>query len=62
MRRAGLSDCGKDARMSISSVVVVISLSCRSKIYGYAAKDSVFCCWLHTAANVATWGGGRGLL
>ena len=29
---------------------------------GYAAKESVLCCWLHISANVVTWGGGRGLL
>ena len=41
IRRAGLSCCGKDARMSIRSVVVVMLLSCRSKMDGYAAKESV---------------------
>ena len=62
MRRTGLSGCGKDSRMSICLGVAVMSLSCRSNISGYAAKASVLCCWLHTSTNVATWGGGRGLL
>ena len=61
-RRDGLSCCGNDARMSIFSAVVVMLLSCRSKMDGYAAKESILCCWLYTSANVATWGGGRGSL
>ena len=44
--------------MSIRSVVDVMLLSCRSKIAGYADKEYVLCCWLHTSTNVATWGGG----
>ena len=48
--------------MSILSTVVVMMLSCRSKMAGYADKEYVLCCWLHTPANVATWGGGRELL
>ena len=60
-RRAGLSCCGKEERMSILSEVVVMLLSCRSKMAGYEAKDSVLCFWLHTSANVETWGGRRGL-
>ena len=55
MSSAGRSCWGKDAKMSIFSVVVVTSLSCRSNISGYAAKESVLCCWLHTSAKVATW-------
>ena len=61
-RRDGISCCGKEERMFILSDVVVALLSCRSNMAGYAAKESVFCCWLHTSANVETWGGGRGLL
>ena len=41
MRRTGLSCCGKEVRMFILSDVVVASLSCRSKIAGYAAKEFV---------------------
>ena len=62
MRRAGISCCGKEAMMFILSDVVVMVISCRSKMAGYAAKESIFCCLLHTSANVETWGGGRGLL
>ena len=54
--------CGKEARMFILSDVVVTVISCRSKMAGYAAKESVLCCWMHTSANVETWGGGRGSL
>ena len=61
-RRADLSYCGKEARTSILSDVVVMVLSCRSKMAGYAAKEYVLCCWIHTSANVATWGGGQGSL
>ena len=34
----------------------------RSKIAGYAAKEFVLCCFLHTSANVEASDGGRGLL
>ena len=33
----------------------------RSKIAGYAAKEFVLCCFLHTSANVEAGDGGRGL-
>ena len=62
MRRAGLSFCDKEARMFILSDIVVTSLSCRSKMAGYAAKEFVLCCLLHTSANVEAGDGGRGLL
>ena len=42
--------------------VVVTSLLCRSKIAGYAAKEFVLCCLLHTSANIEAGDGGRGLL
>ena len=48
--------------MSIRSAVVVMSLSCRSKMAGYAAKEYVLFCWLHTSVNIAALGGGRGSL
>ena len=62
MRSAGLSCCGKEARIFILSYVVLTLLSCRSKMAGYAAKESVLFCLLHTSAKVETWGDGRGLL
>ena len=62
MRGAGLSCCGKEVRMFILSDVVMTLLSCRSKMAGYAAKDSVLYCLLHTSMNVETGDGGRGLL
>ena len=62
MRSAGLSCCGKEARMFIHSEAVVTLLSCRSKMSGYAAKESVLCSLLHISAKVETWGGGQGLL
>ena len=61
-RRDGISCGGKEARMFTLSDFVVTVLSCRPKLVGYAAKESVFCCWRHTSANVETWGGGRGSL
>ena len=48
--------------MSILSDVAVMVLSYRSKMSGYAAKESVLCCWMHNSANVASWGGRRGLI
>ena len=48
--------------MFILSDVVMTSLSFRSKIAGYAAKEFVLCCLLHTSANVEAGNGGRGLL
>ena len=48
--------------MFILSDVVVTVLSCRSTMAGYTAKESVFCCLLHTSANVETGEGGRGSL
>ena len=54
--------CGKVARMFILSDVIVMVLSCRLKMAGYAAKESVLCCWLHTSANVEIWGGSQGSL
>ena len=62
MRRAGLLCCGKEAMMFILSDVVVTVLSCRSKMAGYAIKESVLCCLMHTSANVETWGSWRGSL
>ena len=59
MRRAGLSCRGKEEKMFILADVVVTVLSCRSKMAGYAAKESVLCCLLHTSANVKTGNGGR---
>ena len=59
-RRAGSSCCVKEERMFILSDVVVTVLSCRWKMAGYAAKDSVLCCLLHTSANVETGDGRRG--
>ena len=59
MRRAGLLCCGKEARMFILSYVVVTTLSCRSKMDGYAAKESFLYCLLHTSANVETGTAGR---
>ena len=61
-RRAGLSCCGKESRMFVLSEVVVTSLSCRSNIAGYSAKEFVLCCLLHTSANVEAGDGGRELL
>ena len=51
-RRAGLSFCGKDARMFILSDLVAPPLSWSSKIAGYAAKGFVLCCLLHISVNV----------
>ena len=48
--------------MFILSDVVVTSFSCRSKIAGYAAKEFVLCCLLHTSVNLEAGDGGRGLL
>ena len=48
--------------MFILSDVAVMVLSCRSKMAGYAAKESVLCCFLHTSENVETGVGGRGSL
>ena len=62
MRRDGLSCCGKEKRMFILSYVVLKVLSCRSNMAGYAAKESVLCCLLHTSENVETWDGGQGSL
>ena len=62
MRRAGLLCCGKEARMFILSDVVVTVLSCRSNMAGYAAKESVLCCFLYNSANVETRDGGQGSL
>ena len=61
MRRASLSCCGKEARMFILSYIVVTLLFCRSKMAGYAAKEFVLCCLLHTSANVEAGDGRRGL-
>ena len=47
--------------MFILSNVVVKSLSYRSKIAGYAAKEFFHCCLLHTSANVEAGDGRRGL-
>ena len=60
MRRAGLSCCGKDAKVYIISALVVLLSFSRSKIAGYAAKESVLCCLLHISANVEADLGGRG--
>ena len=62
IRRAGFSCCVKKARMFILLDVVVTSLSCRSKIPGYTAKEFVLCYFLHTSANVEAVNGGQGLL
>ena len=62
MRKTGLSCCGKGARMFILSDVVVTAFLCRSKTAGYAAKEFVLCCLLHTSANVEAGDGGRELL
>ena len=59
MRRAGLSCCGKEARMFILSDIVVTVLSCRSTMAEYAAKESILCCFLHTSSKVETWDGGK---
>ena len=48
--------------MFILSDVVVTVLSCRSKMAGYAAKEFVLCCLLHTSVNVESGDGGQGLL
>ena len=48
--------------MFILSDVVVTLLSCRSNMAGYAAKEFVLCCLLHTSANVEAGDGGRGSL
>ena len=52
MRRDGLSCCGNYARVLIISSLVVLSYVFRSKITGYAAKESVLCYLLHFSANV----------
>ena len=62
MRRAGLSCCGKEARMFILLDVVVAACFYRSKTAGYAAKEFFLCCLLHTSANVEAGDGGRELL
>ena len=62
IRRTGLLCCSQEARMFILSDVVVTVLSWRLKMDGYVAKESVFCCFLHTSANVETRDGGRGSL
>ena len=59
MRRAGLLCCGKEARILTLSDIVLTVLTCRSKMAGYAAKESVICFLLHTFANIETRDGGR---
>ena len=51
-RRAGLSCCSKDASMFILSELDAPTLSWKSKIAWYAAKEFVLFCLLHTSANV----------
>ena len=61
MRRDGLSCRDKDDRVLTLSALMVLSSFCRSKIVGYAARESVLCCLLHVSANVeANFCGRRG--